>query len=227
VSKGNLTEIQERILAVLADVQPRWTLTGGGAIVGFYLPHRNTKDLDLFWRGQLRLEGSPDRCAELLSAAGMRIELVQTSTNFVRWRVSLGEQNTIVDLVADPGPSVYEPKLEQVGGRSIQIDSLEEILVNKLVAVLSRFEIRDLADIQVLLERGLDLRTALDAAPQKDGGFSPMTLAWLLQSFPMNRLAERSEFSPEQLAQLETFRSSLAARLIDLSNPGDKVFERP
>jgi hypothetical protein len=38
---------------VLSGMQPAWTLTGGGALVGFYTKHRETRDLDLFKRSRV------------------------------------------------------------------------------------------------------------------------------------------------------------------------------
>jgi hypothetical protein len=31
---SSLSPLQHRILALLADIEPRWTLTGGGALAG-------------------------------------------------------------------------------------------------------------------------------------------------------------------------------------------------
>jgi hypothetical protein len=46
---SRLTGLQERILRVLGQRVAGWRLAGGGALVGFYLGHRSTRDLDLFW----------------------------------------------------------------------------------------------------------------------------------------------------------------------------------
>ena len=52
---GRLSALQERVLLLVADLTPPWTLTGGGALVGFYTKHRETRDLDLFFRAQRSL----------------------------------------------------------------------------------------------------------------------------------------------------------------------------
>jgi hypothetical protein len=36
----------------LAGITPPWTLTGGGALAGVHLGHRETRDLDLFRRNR-------------------------------------------------------------------------------------------------------------------------------------------------------------------------------
>ena len=46
-----LSPLQVRVLAALVGFEPRFTLTGVGALVGAHLGHRSTRDLDLFWHG--------------------------------------------------------------------------------------------------------------------------------------------------------------------------------
>jgi hypothetical protein len=227
VVTGNLTPLQARILEVLARVEPRWTLTGGGAMVGFHARHRLTKDIDLFWRDCSLLGDLPRKCTELLTESGLDVEVLTTGQTYMRWRVKRGSESCILDLVADPVRPVHAPQTRNIGTVSFLVDPPEEILINKLVALLSRSELRDLADLKQLLEMGLDLKAGVDAAPRKDGGFSPLTLAWLLHSFPMAKLGEREEFTPDQLRELDEFRKRLAESLTGFTKPGDRVFERP
>lgn len=70
--RRDLSPLQWRILRALAVEDPPWSLTGGGALVGFHLHHRETRALDLFcmrlgifrkwadFRGTLKTKGS--RC---------------------------------------------------------------------------------------------------------------------------------------------------------------------
>lgn len=55
MSIGKLSTLQERVLRLLADIEPRWTLTGGAALAGFHTHHRATRDLNLFFRPQAAL----------------------------------------------------------------------------------------------------------------------------------------------------------------------------
>ena len=50
----------------------------------------------------------------------------------------------IVDLVAEPGPALEAPRSVPIAGVAIRVDSLHEILVNKLTALLEQTEPRDL-----------------------------------------------------------------------------------
>jgi hypothetical protein len=41
-----LSPLQARLLVVLADFSPAWTLSRGAALAGFPTRHRETRDLD-------------------------------------------------------------------------------------------------------------------------------------------------------------------------------------
>lgn len=58
MSIGKLSTLQERVLRLLADVEPPWTLTGGAALAGFHTHHRTTRDLDCS-SGPRRRSGGP------------------------------------------------------------------------------------------------------------------------------------------------------------------------
>ncbi len=174
-----LTGLQRRVLEVLAGLG--WTLTGGGALAGYHLGHRATRDLDLFWHGRPALEHLPAEVERRLRAAGLDVDALQTAPAFRRLRVSDGQEVLPIDLVADPVP-VIEAPVEAAPG--VFVDTPQEILTNKLTALLSRWAVRDLVDVRALVEAGSDLDRAIRDAPRKDGGFSPALLAWVLSGVP-------------------------------------------
>lgn len=219
MSGDKLSPLQKRILKILSSLEPEWTLTGGAALVGAHLKHRITKDVDLFWRDRPELGSIPSETRNRLVGAGLEAISLQTSSTFVRYRVTDGIEVCNVDLVAEPVPSLEPPLRITVGEALIAVDTPHEILVNKLCALLSRSELRDLMDVQALLDHGLDLDSALKDAPKKDGGFSPLTLAWVLQRLNPAALAPAAGFTQEEAAGLERFRNELAQRLLKSSAP--------
>jgi hypothetical protein len=100
------------------------------------------------------------------------------------------------------------------GDATILVDTAHQILVNKLCALLSRSELRDLWDVQVLLEAGGDLRRALLDAPNQDAGFSPLTFSWTLQQIPLRRLAGALAWPDQLMVRLELFRAELVDRVL-------------
>lgn len=128
-------------------------------------------------------------------------------------------QAVVLDLVADPAPLAEPPVTVSLEGVEIQVDTKHQILVNKLCAVLSRSELRDLSDVEALLAVGGDLPRALSDAGRHDGGFSPLNLAWVLREFPVEALAKAEGMAAEAAQALETFRASFAERVARAGTP--------
>jgi len=217
---SKLSPLQLRVLEVLAGMEPRFVLTGGAALAGFHLGHRSTRDLDLFWRERSTLDRLVGEVRRRLVASGLAVEDLETALAFHRFRVSAGSEVTVVDLVADPTQTVAPPTVVRFGDLTLLVDSPHEILVNKLCTLLGRAELRDLEDVRALVEAGEDLGQALDEAPLKDGGFSPLTLAWLLQSLDVQLLGRSSGASLAETTKLQRFKEELIARLLR-DTPGD------
>jgi hypothetical protein len=219
MSGDKLTVLQWHILDLLAGIQPPWTLTGGAALAGFHLKHRTTKDLDLFWHAQSRLGSLPEEVRERLSKAGLEVTALQTADTFYQLRVSDQEKVCIVDLVAEPMPPTELPQSMRIGNVLIRVDTPHEILVNKLCALLGRAEIRDLVDVRSLLETGTDLKRALQDAPRKDAGFSPLTLAWVLRDLRPSALARAANLGQAEAEALEGFKERLISALVEAGAP--------
>lgn len=209
---SRLDALQQRVLAELAGRVEGWRLTGGAALVGYHLHHRTTEDLDLFFGGRRTFDREPADVAAVLTDAGLDVDVLQRTPGFVRLSVrdaATGAAIT-VDLVAEPIPTLIDPVQRPPG---IWVDTPQEILVNKLTALLSRSELRDLEDVRALVAAGADLDRAMSDAPKKDGGFTAMTLAWLLTQLPLHRAPELG-FDADALT---AFRD---AWVDDLSNGG-------
>ncbi len=206
---AGLSPLHERVLDELAGMQPTWTLFGAGALIGFYLHHRTTRDLDLAFRPHRVLGEIPREVEARLVIAGLVVERLQSANSFVRLLVRDGDASIEVDLVADPTAPV-EPASELRPG--VYVDTVRELLAQKLCALLSRTELRDLEDIGALLDAGGDLGRGLTDAASKDGGFSPPTLAWLLHAFPIERAVDEGR----DQARLAAIR----ARLLEVLRAG-------
>jgi hypothetical protein len=219
MSGGNLSPLQTRVVKVVAAVEPHGALTGGAALIGFYLRHRHTRDLDFFWHGCREL-GDVSRLVDArLFDDSLAAEVVQTSSSFRRLRVSDGADTVIVDLVADPTETIETPRSCEFEGRVILVDSPHEILVNKLCALLGRVELRDLQDVRALLTADGDLVRAVADAPRKDAGFSALTLAWVLKGMKVPVLARVAGLGPPDADQLAAFQTELVNRLAAMATP--------
>jgi hypothetical protein len=223
VALGKLSALQQQILVALSEIRPTWTLTGGGALAGFHTKHRETRDLDLFFHQQRDLGSSVADSTEVLQREGLAVVPLRSSATFAQLDVRLDVESTIVDLVADPTPVAEVAQPVTVDDVTIMVETPHQLLVNKLCALLSRSELRDLIDIRALMESGADLARALRDCPGQDAGFSPMTFAWGAQGLPLRRVAVAQGWSEPEIEALERFRQDLVGHVMAEARPLDST----
>ncbi len=120
----------------------------------------------------------------------------------------------VVDLVRE---YVFQVSTEKPIINGIRVDSPEEILANKLCALLSRSEIRDLVDVRELENAGFSLENALEAASKKDTGLTPSQLAWVLNQIKFGDDAQPP--SDVSLTELRDYLNNLIKRLTRMAYP--------
>jgi len=209
------TGLQEQLITALAQALPTATLTGGAALAAFYTRQRTTRDIDLFFHGAARLDPIALRTArDAIAGQVDRVVPLQSGASFARFEADSADERVIVDLVASPVPNIDQPDRRELRGVTVQVDTAREILVNKVVALLSRSELRDLVDVRALVATGGSLADAIAQAPKKDAGFSPLTLAWVLNGLPIERLARLDATPVDEVKTLVSFRDELIQRLL-------------
>jgi hypothetical protein len=208
-----LSPFQRELLEAFFRRASAFYLTGGAALAGFYLGHRRTDDLDLFTTEDALDSGERalQEAADELSAS---VERLQTSPDFRRRLVRRTGESLVVDLVRERVTAGQRAKIQR---GTVRLDSSEEILANKLCALLSRAELRDLVDVIALERAGLRIEEVLPDAMQKDGGLTPAQLAWVLSEL---RIGDDARI-PGGLsaAELRIAIESLIHRLIRLAAP--------
>ncbi|MBP7147022.1 MAG: nucleotidyl transferase AbiEii/AbiGii toxin family protein [Acidobacteria bacterium] len=103
------------------------------------------------------------------------------------------------------------------GEDGIRVDAPEEILANKLGALLSRAEIRDLVDVRALEAAGLNLETALSDASRKDSGLTPATLGWVVSQI---RIGDDAALpGGVTVTELRNYINDLSRRLAAIAFP--------
>jgi hypothetical protein len=173
---SRLTRLQTDVLEAFFARERGFYLTGGAALAGFHLGHRETHDLDLFTLGE-PLSSGVDAIRGVARQVGASCEETRTAPDFRRFVLTVGDESVVVDLVVE---RTHQIVLDKPWVGSIRVDPPDEILANKLCALLGRAEIRDLVDVCALEESGLSLVRALEAGQRKDGGLTPGQLGWVL-----------------------------------------------
>lgn len=209
-----LSPLQRALIEGFFEAPGDFRLTGGAALAGFYLGHRMSHDVDLFGPATADIEEAARRVQAVADGLGAEVTRLRTSRDFMRMLVARGGEQCEVDLVRDLTPQVSTP--DTVGG--IRIDSPREIAANKVAALASRSEVRDLVDLRHLERSGVDLEQAFRDATTKDAGLSPDTFALSVSWIPVEE-AERL-LADEDPTELRRFRDQLVARFRRLAFPG-------
>lgn len=174
---STLTPLQADVLREFFAREQAFFLTGGAALAGYHLGHRTTDDLDLFTTDAEAFERGRFVLGDLAQALGCQLVVRQDAPGFKRFVLTRAADAVVVDLVKDVGYQQHADKLVRGG---VRLDPPDEILANKLTALLGRAEERDLVDVLLLERAGYTIEDALPVALAKDGGCTPATLAWLL-----------------------------------------------
>lgn len=162
---ARLSALQRDVIAAFFARERGFFLTGGAALVGFHLHHRDTTDLDLFTVDAAAFERGAHVMADLSAALGAGLAVRQDAPGFRRYALTRGDDALIVDLVLERAVQVCPEKPEREG---VRVDPPEEILANKLTTLVGRTEERDLVDVLFLERAGYKVeRRGADFAPKR------------------------------------------------------------
>jgi len=174
-----LYPLQDEVLAVMARVDTGFYLTGGTALGRVHLRHRYSEDLDLFVNDDDRFQTWTDRLlVEWRKEARWTLSIQRRDPRFVRALLDRHDAQLKIEFVNDVRGRVGVPARHAGFGL---VDTPENILANKVTALLDREEPKDLADVWALCQRGgLGLRDALVGAESKAVGVFAADVARVL-----------------------------------------------
>ena len=152
MEKTILNNHQTQILDEISkdtNLTPRFYLTGGTALSEFYLQHRFSEDLDFFtdhdFDSQIILQ-SIQKWSNKFAFTYISEVVEPTYIFFIKFP---GGNKLKIDFAPYPYISL-SPKEKKI--KNIQIDSLLDIAVNKLITVNQRNEVKDFVDLYFLLK---------------------------------------------------------------------------
>jgi hypothetical protein len=192
-------------------------LTGGSALGIFYLEHRLSYDLDFFTTEP----GTIDWHLLENSVIGVAGEIqancwtITATPDFYRFELTRGTDREILDFVIERVPQI-DPQKEQFG--PIRVDTLREIMVNKICTLVGRTEIKDLVDLYFLSGRGWHVADHLQAARTKEGGLNPAMISYLLADVHVDRVPDYL-LEPVEPQALEQFIRELQKTMASLAFP--------
>jgi hypothetical protein len=179
-----LYQLQDEALQLVFLEPTGFYLTGGTALSRFYLGHRYSDDLDFFSH---ELHQFPELFRSLFEKIKNKWEFTELEVDardFKRLRVTTQAANLKMDFVADRVPRIGLPVLQ----KGFYIDTVRNILGNKVCATLGRDEARDIGDlIYIARSRTFAWPAILSEAKAKES-FTREELIFRLESFPIELL---------------------------------------
>ena len=179
-----LYPLQDKVLALVSTLSTQFYLTGGTALSRGYFNHRYSDDLDFFVN---RDSTFPTQAEKIIQALQNKFEVEVTikTIDFVSLKIN---KILKVDMVNDvgfrDGKSVIKPFFDQV-------DNITNILSNKITAITSRDEPKDVVDIWVIAKNNqIDWPKIYQAANSKAVGIFPPDVAQKLLSLPPELLVQ-------------------------------------
>jgi len=178
---AELYALQDQVLDAVFSVESEFYLTGGTCLSRFYQAKRYSDDLDFFANDSPRYAFAL-RTIRTALADTLAMSVEVETKNFQRLIVNAKLQ---VDFVND-GPFHYKEPV--VTEKKYLIDNIENILANKLTAVIGRDNPKDIFDtVLIYTYYPFSWSDVLNAAHQK-AGFTNEDLAVRLKSFPRSML---------------------------------------
>lgn len=172
--------LQDQILNIVKKQKiQNLYLTGGTALHRFYYTqYRYSQDLDFFSNNH---QEDFDVFLSLLSKNGIKYTLESNNNDFKRLLVA---NELKIDLVNDTTP--YLGNMNFIDG--INVDNKENIFSNKLSAIISRSEFRDVYDIYVLLKNNkFNKSEIIESFRQKTSDDIDLVYS-MLESFPIQNI---------------------------------------
>jgi hypothetical protein len=177
-----LYDLQDSALNAISGLEHGFYLTGGTALGRGYYHHRYSEDLDFFANDAADFALWRDRCIEAIrrttEASGILLDVVLREARFGRLMVH-GAEPLKIEFINDVPCRIGQPWTHPELGR---LDTRENILANKISALVDRDAPKDLADIFWLCCRdSLDILSAIEGAAGKAAGIFPPLVASALE----------------------------------------------
>jgi len=170
---------QDRVMKAINQADTDFYLTGGTASSRGYLQHRFSEDLDYFVNDDNQFGLWVERIIQTLNKE-WQCDVLMKEERFARLNLIQKDFFLKIEMVNDVPARVGDIQRHPILGK---LDSAENILANKVTALLDREEPKDLADIWgFCCQKNLSIQAAITDAQSKAAGIFPADLARVLCS---------------------------------------------
>lgn len=208
-----LYKTQDKALRLIFDATTEFYLTGGTCLHRFYYNKRYSDDLDFFTNNSDFFRQSINTVFEAMRQSGLDFSKMVDSKDFVRFAVNEYEQPLQIDFVNDRVGRVGVAKFEN----GYLIDTIDNILSNKITATLGRDEPKDIFDIYTIaFFEQIDWSKALKLAKTKMS-FQKEDLLYRLDTFPKSILKKIKLIDNEFLNDFDAIYEEIISKIKESS----------
>lgn len=197
-----LYPLQDKVLKLIDTLQTPFYLTGGTALSRCYFNHRYSDDLDFF----VNKDPNFIKYSEILISnlsKDFEVETVIKSESCVSLKIN---KILKIDLVNDVQFRYGELQKQEFFSK---VDNIENILSNKLSALISRDEAKDVVDIWVIAKSNeINWKDIFLSANSKAVGIFPPDIAKRLVEFP-TELLDRIKWIEGKEPDIKAFQTDL------------------
>ncbi len=212
-----LTPLKRDFLRRFFERNQAFFLTGGSALGIFYLEHRLSYDLDFFTTEPTTVNWHllDNLIRGIAEESRAQCRTISASPDFHRFDLTRGADRELLDFVIERVPQVDVQK-ELFG--IMRVDTLREIMLNKVCTLIGRTEIKDLVDLYFLRQRGWSVAEHLGDARKKEGGLDPAMISFLLADLRVERTPDYL-LKPLEAHELNQFIRDLQQALAAMAFP--------
>lgn len=212
----SLYPLQDRILALINELDLPLYLTGGTALSRHYLFHRYSDDLDLFVNAHAEFRSLIDAIDACFREHQIDYRTLTRSKDFVRLEIITSDATTLkLDLVNDLACHFGECEYSPVLGK---VDNVFNILSNKISA-LPKLETKDFADLIFISHKyRFNWETMINEAFAKDSWVNPLDLAKYFFDLNEKRFEQILWIIPVNITELGKSCRSIARDIVQGSD---------
>lgn len=206
---NNLYRTQDLVLKLVFDTTQEFYLTGGTCLHRFYYEKRYSDDLDFFTNNSDLFRQSVNAVFDAIANLDLDFKKSVDSKDFVRFVIIDHNQLLQIDFVNDRVNRIGVARQKD----GYLIDTIDNILSNKLTAVLGRDEPKDVFDIYTIaVFEDIDWAKIIGYAMSKVL-FQKEDLLYRLDTFPKNILKKLKLIDDSFLDDFDAIYADIISRI--------------
>lgn len=198
-----LYPLQDNVLKLIDGLQTPFYLTGGTALSRCYFNYRYSDDLDFFVNKDPNFVKFSEQILSNLMKK-FEVEIIIKSASYVSIKVN---KILKIDFVNDVQYRYGELEKKTIFSK---VDNVKNILSNKLSALISRDEAKDIVDIWIIAKNNkINWKEIFLSTNSKAVGIFPPDIAKRLINFPIE-LLERIKWVEDKKPAINNFQIDLS-----------------